>query len=118
MVSLEERVCRHPTTSDRLPCAETPALRIESMKVAALAALDDDLLSTPRRRGLKVLEETLGSEGGTWPTSLVAKHLLISRQAVDRRRRSGKLIALNRLRRGDVDDVVMAARGYGRHGAA
>ena len=145
---------------------------LEPISTAA-AAKDEDPLAAARLRGLKARDQMLGAEGGTLSVSRVAEHLRISRQAVDKRRRSGKLIGfdvgrhghaypawqfdergvlpgldavlaamqvrdpwmqaafflsgdprlagdtpLSRLRRGDVDAVVLAARGYGQHGAA
>jgi hypothetical protein len=140
----------------------------------ALAALVSvDPLARARLRGLVMRQELLRREGGTWTVDQVAAHLGLSRQAVDKRRRAGKLIGLNvgrrgyaypawqfgqdgvilgleaaltslsihdpwmraafflsgdprldgatpldELRRGNVEEVCRAARGYGEHGAA
>jgi len=133
----------------------------------------DDPLAAARLRGLRAKEELLEAEGGIWSAEQVARHLRLTRQAVDNRRRSGRLIGLDvgrrgfaypawqldqggvlagleealsamtvrapwsqlafflsgdprlggerpldALRRGCVEDVKRAARGYGEHSAA
>ncbi len=134
---------------------------------------EEDPLATARLRGLEAREQILSAEGGMLSVERVSEHLRISRQAVDKRRQTGKLIGLGigrhgyaypawqfdergvlpgleevlksmlirdpwmqaafflsgdprlqgstpltRLRRADVDAVVLAARGYGQHGGA
>lgn len=155
--------------------ASDRAVLLHALEPASTAAPapDDDPLFAARLRGIKARDQILGAKGGTLTVGRVAEHLGISRQAVDKRRRSGKLIGLDigrhghaypawqledrgvvrgldavlgamlvrdpwlqaafflsgdprlhgdtpleRLRRGDVDAVVMAARGYGQHGGA
>ncbi len=126
-----------------------------------------------RLRGMQARQEILRTEGGTLSAEQVAACLDITRQAVDKRRRAGKLIGLStgrrgyaypawqleangvlaglaetladlsvcdpwmqaaffvsgdprlggatpleELRRGNVEAVRRAARGYGEHGAA
>ena len=66
--------------------------------LAALAAADP--LAPARLRGLAARQEILRLEGGTLSAEQVADHLGLSRQAVDKRRRSGKLIGLSVGRRG------------------
>lgn len=145
---------------------------LEPVSAGSLAP-DGDPLMVARLRGLKARDQILGAEGGTLPASRVAEHLRISRQAVDKRRRSGKLVGLDigrhghaypawqfdergvlpgleailaalrvgdpwmqaafflsgdprldgdtpldQLRRGRLEAVVRAARGYGQHGGA
>ena len=76
------------------------------MLVAALerAYLDAlahrDPLLPARLRGLKAREALLGAEGGTLSSSQVGELLGISRQAVDKRRRAGRLLGLDTGRRG------------------
>ena len=60
----------------------------------------DDPLAGARLRGLAMREELLHREGGTLSAEQVARHLVLSRQAVDKRRRVGKLIGLSLGRRG------------------
>jgi hypothetical protein len=55
--------------------------------------LDDPLLEA-KLRGATMREEILSAEGGVWNATDVGKHLHISRQAVDRRRANGRLLAL------------------------
>ena len=62
--------------------------------------LQDDPLAGARLRGLAMRQEILRSDGGTLTAGQVAAHLGLSRQAVDKRRRAGKLIGLNVGRRG------------------
>ena len=45
-------------------------------------------------RGAILQEELLEKAGGTWGVSEVAEHLRVSRQAVDKRRRRGTLLAV------------------------
>jgi hypothetical protein len=133
----------------------------------------DDPLTPARLRGLQEREKLLDVEGGTFSASEVAKHLSITRQAVNKRRQQGALVGLEagrhgylypawqfvregtiaalgpvldalkghdpwmqhifmvsgnaRLedrtpleatRRGQLDDVLTAARALGEHGAA
>ena len=57
-------------------------------------------LKRARLRGLGERQRILESEGGVWSAKEVADHLGISRQAVDKRRKAGTLIALPRGRHG------------------
>lgn len=66
-----------------------------------LAALrEDDPLAEARLAGLRSRELLLQAEGGAVNVEKAAALLGISRQAVDRRRKAGKLIALTMGRRG------------------
>jgi hypothetical protein len=60
----------------------------------------DDPLLAARIAGLRAREEILRAEGGTVTAEQTAHLLGISRQAVDHRRRKGKLLALTLGRRG------------------
>ena len=66
----------------------------------ALGALDDGPLAAAKLRGLRYREKILGAEGGTLPSQEVAGILGITRQAVDKRRKAGRLIGLSTGRRG------------------
>lgn len=62
---------------------------------AALATLEaGDPLAEAYLRGLEIDAEILRSEGGVMTVEEVAKHLGVTRQAVDKRRRAGHLLAL------------------------
>ena len=64
-------------------------------KPAALAELQRlDPLAEARLRGLATRQQLLAAEGGVLSGEEVAKLLGISRQAVDKRRRTGRLLAL------------------------
>ncbi len=68
--------------------------------VAALRR--DDPLAAARLRGLEMRAQILEAEGGTLTAEVVSKLLGITRQAVDKRRRAGRLLALSLGRRGYV----------------
>jgi len=59
-------------------------------------------LSAARIRGLRVRKRVLEAEGGTLSAEDAASHLGIKRQAVDKRRKAGRLIGLGMGRRGYV----------------
>lgn len=60
----------------------------------------EQILATARARGLEARQQLLDAEGGAWTVEQVASHLGVSRQSVDKRRKSGKLLALTVGRRG------------------
>jgi hypothetical protein len=53
-----------------------------------------DPLAAAFARGAVLQEELLEKAGGTWGVTQVAEHLKVSRQAVDKRRRRGTLLAV------------------------
>lgn len=57
-------------------------------------ALSDDELTNARIRGFEARRQLLEMDGVPWNATTVAKHLGITRQGVDRRRRANKLIAV------------------------
>lgn len=59
----------------------------------------EDPLAAARVRGLRMREEMLNAEGGVLTASEMASRLHITRQAVDKRRRAGKLLAVELGRR-------------------
>jgi hypothetical protein len=60
----------------------------------------DDPLAPARLRGLRERERLLEVEGGTFSADDVAKHLNITRQAVNKRRQQGALVGLDAGRHG------------------
>lgn len=54
-----------------------------------------DPLAAAKIRGLRARERLLHAEGGTWDTTQVAEHLHLTRQGVNRRRRTGTLLAID-----------------------
>jgi len=60
----------------------------------------EQILTTARARGLEARQQLLDAEGGAWTVERVASHLGVSRQSVDKRRKSEKLLALTVGRRG------------------
>ena len=67
---------------------------------AAVALGRKDPLLPARLRGLRAKRELLEAEGGALSVEQVAQLLGITRQAVDKRRRAGKLLALDTGRHG------------------
>jgi hypothetical protein len=61
---------------------------------------ESDPLLPARLRGIEMRQKLLEAEGGSISADEVAKLLSISRQAVDKRRRSGRLIGVTRGRHG------------------
>lgn len=72
---------------------------LQQPEVAAIFKEDDPLLPA-RLRGLEARQQILEAEGGTMTVSEVASMLGITRQAVEKRRKAGKLIALSLGQRG------------------
>ncbi|CAA9279104.1 MAG: hypothetical protein AVDCRST_MAG77-3650 [uncultured Chloroflexi bacterium] len=66
----------------------------------AIADLEEDPLAGARLRGAQVRLELLTAEGGTLGVEQVAELLGLSRQAVDKRRRAGTLLAVEVGKRG------------------
>jgi hypothetical protein len=60
----------------------------------------DDPLARARLRGLRERERLLSEEGGTWTAEQVAKHLRLTRQTVNLRRKHGSLLGLDAGRHG------------------
>jgi biotin operon repressor len=60
----------------------------------------EDPLATAKLRGVEARELLLSAEGGVLSVEDVATHLRVSRQAVDKRRRAGRLLGVNLGRRG------------------
>ena len=58
------------------------------------------MMTRLRLRGLRAKRELIEAEGGVWTVDQVARHLHLTRQAVDKRRRAGRLIGLDVGRRG------------------
>ncbi len=62
--------------------------------VAEKLVLKHPALTAARIRGIEARQQILTAEGGTWNVDQAARHLHLTRQAVDHRRRAGKLLAL------------------------
>ncbi len=186
---------RHRFTARVLASLEELASRLDARRLAAVAAEPssgygvllsaleqpeaqealrrEDPLAAARLRGIRMKEELLRADGGAIGSPEMAALLRITRQAVDKRRKVGKLLSvaagarrwlypawqvhdgevlpglaktmealaprspwtrlgwflsgdarlggarpLDALREGRVDEVLRAARAYGKHGAA
>lgn len=72
----------------------------------------EQTLVRARTRGLEARQQLLDAEGGAWTVDQVASHLGLSRQAVDKRRKAGKLLALTVGRRG----YLYPSWQFSRHG--
>jgi hypothetical protein len=70
----------------------------------------DDPLTAARLRGLRERERLLEIEGGTLSADEVAKHLGITRQAVNKRRQQGALVGLDAGRHGYLYPVWQFVR--------
>ena len=70
----------------------------------------EQILAGARARGLEARQQLLDAEGGAWTVDQVASHLGLSRQAVDKRRKAGKLLALTVGRRGYLYPLWQFAR--------
>lgn len=66
------------------------------------ALLQDDPLAQARLRGIEARQRLLTAEGGTLGAQEVAAHLNLSRQAVYKRYRAGRLLAVDSGRHGQV----------------
>lgn len=106
----------------RLPAKELRDLAASRSDFAALfralqvpdvrkTLLDEDRLAPARLRGFATQERLLEAEGGCLPVTLAARHLRISRQAVDKRLKAGKLLALKAGRRGYLYPAWQFAQG-------
>lgn len=73
---------------------------LRALREESVASQSQDPLAAARLRGLEARRRLLESEGGTLPATAVAKLLGISRQAVNKRRRAGTLLAFPLGRRG------------------
>lgn len=61
---------------------------------------ENDPFAAARLRGVRERERLLSEEGGTWTAEQVAKHLHLTRQTVNLRRKQGALLALDAGRHG------------------
>jgi hypothetical protein len=72
---------------------------LEQPETLSMLVQDDPLLPA-KIRGLRERERLLSLEGGTWDAEQVGRHLHLTRQGVNRRRRAGALLAIDVGRRG------------------
>lgn len=82
-----------PTDYGVLVCALGDPAAVEELRRS-------DPLAPARLRGIEARQRLIDAEGGILSAAEVAKFLGISRQAVDKRRRLGRLLGLQRGRRG------------------
>jgi hypothetical protein len=87
----------------------------------------DDPLAPARLRGIREREKLLEVEGGTLSADDVAKHLSITRQAVNKRRQQGALVGLDAgrhgylypawqfVREGTIPDLAPVLEALGGH---
>lgn len=107
---------RHRFTARVLASLEDLAARLDARRLAAVAAgpssgyglllsaleqpeaqealRTEEPLAPARLRGIRMREQLLGAEGGALGAPALAGLLGITRQAVDKRRRAGKLLAV------------------------
>jgi len=124
---------RHHFTARVLASLEQLASRLDARRLAAVAAepvsgyglllkaleqpeaqealRKEDPLAAARVRGLRMRQEMLEAEGGVVTAPAMARLLSISRQAVDKRRRAGKLLAVELGRRRWLYPVWQVADG-------
>lgn len=89
------------------------AVLLAALRAAPEAALTTavDPLAEARLEGLRVAEELLNTEGKPWSVQAVAAHLGITRQAVAKRVRHGRLLALDIGRHGQAYPAWQFVRG-------
>lgn len=99
---------------DAASAPSDPAVVLRALEAPeSIAVLErDDALAEARLRGCEEREKLLKAEGGVLSAAQAARHLHISRQAVDKRRRAGQLIGLPLGRRG----YAYPAWQFDRHG--
>lgn len=97
---------------ERDPAAAVGELLADAA-LAHTAATTDDPLAVALLQGARRKRELLAGAGGAWPTGMVAEHLGITRQGVDKRRQAGTLLGV-RLPGGDW---VYPALQFGPDGA-
>lgn len=73
---------------------ETLVATFGTGEAVARAAAAHPYLLRAQAQGLKARDDLLRAEGGTLTVAQVAKHLQVSRQSVDRRRRYNQLLAI------------------------
>lgn len=91
------------------PALNTAVSASSDLEVLLAALLSDEILallsaSDPlagaKLRGLQARNTLLAQEGGMWSAQQAADHLRVSRQAIDKRLRLGKLLAIETGRHG------------------
>lgn len=89
------------------------AVLLTALRAAPEAALTTtvDPLAQARLRGLEVARRLLAAEGEPWSVPAVALHLGITRQAVAKRVRAGRLLALDIGRHGQALPTWQFERG-------
>lgn len=85
-----ENIASEPTASD-----VWLSLSEESIALEAQKSVTEDSLRSLRLKGIRAKHELLEKEGGVITSSQVAEILGITRQAVDKRRKQGKILAVS-----------------------
>ncbi len=86
------------------------ALLLSDEVLARFSASDP--LAGAKLRGLQARVSLMSQEGGMWSTQQAADHLKVTRQAIDKRIRAGKLLAIDAGRHGRlVPSWQFGARG-------
>jgi len=98
--STEEMGERALSEAAAAPSDYAVLLRVLEFPEVLEALLGEDPLADARLRGLEARRRLLEAEGGTFSADEVAGLLGISREAVNQRRRAGRLLALSTGRRG------------------
>jgi hypothetical protein len=98
--ALVHRLTEQATDEDLAAALEAPSdfgsvARLLSDAAAVGVSLDTvDPLAEAVARGAEIKQDLLAAAGGGWSSARVARHLGITRQAVDKRRRNRKLLAV------------------------
>jgi hypothetical protein len=95
-----EHIAGEPYNLDVLLSLSEESILLESNLVR-----EDDPLRSFRLKGIRAKNELLKKEGGVISSSQVAELMEMSRQAVDKRRKQGKLLAVSVGKRGYVYPV-------------
>ncbi len=76
------------------PTDKELVLRILEAPQMAAPNTDAAILEAARTAGVEARDQLLNAQGGPWPVKQVERHLRLTRQAVDKRRKANKLIGL------------------------
>jgi len=76
------------------PTDKEAVLRILEAPQMAAPNTDAAIIEASRTAGVQARDQLLNAQGGSWSVERAAKHLGLTRQAVDKRRKANKLIGL------------------------
>lgn len=100
LAKIVERLDKRELATAMASPSAASALFTALTQPGAIEILEGGPLTAARLRGVQARDALLAAEGGTLASDDVAELLRISRQAVDKRRASGKLLAVELGRRG------------------